>query len=440
MPLELSKRKIIRGGNLVSITLKEAYTKIFMFSFWAFFWLLIFDGAIRKWFFMDHASILLFARDPFVIIMYLMALLLGVFPFNGFVVSTIILGFLCVLGSLFSEWQNLIFTLYGLRVYFFYLPLIFVLPKILKRSDIDKLGKAFMFTAMGMLILVFIQFQSNAYSFINKAILEGDKHLPSALGKIRPSGTFSFVTGLCEFSSVAVAYIIYGILEMKYKPVFLSAAAISLGGIVAFSGSRTMILFMIFLAILAFSASRLEKMVQERFKKLVLISSVVFLVLFSVPDTNYGIEVITSRFIKASQSESQEQGVFSRYFRSWYVFTMNMNDIFPFGKGLGMGTAAATKVVAGEHDNMLAEEEWPKVLLENGIILGILYLLLRFSIAFYLLRESIRDARKRNILPLLLMGLAVPLLVNAQLGQSTSLGFTILSSGVALAAAGEEEN
>jgi hypothetical protein len=56
---------------------------------WLYFWLLIWEGALRKWIFPSLSAPLLIVRDPVVILIYAIALAQGVFPLNRFVLATI---------------------------------------------------------------------------------------------------------------------------------------------------------------------------------------------------------------------------------------------------------------------------------------------------------------------------------------------------------------
>src|ERR1700751_2375155 len=70
---------------------------------WLYFWLLLFEGALRKWIFPAWSAPLLIARDPVVLTIYVIALAKGIFPFNPFVVPGISLAGLSFGASLLSS-------------------------------------------------------------------------------------------------------------------------------------------------------------------------------------------------------------------------------------------------------------------------------------------------------------------------------------------------
>jgi hypothetical protein len=61
---------------------------------WLYLFLLIFEGAFRKWVVPEFSAPLLIVRDPVVIAIYLLALRARLFPFNSFVV---LLGIIAIL-------------------------------------------------------------------------------------------------------------------------------------------------------------------------------------------------------------------------------------------------------------------------------------------------------------------------------------------------------
>jgi hypothetical protein len=104
------------------------------------------------------------------------------------------------------------------------------------------------------------------------------------------------------------------------------------------------------------------------------------------------------------------------------------------GKGLGMGTSAGSKLMTGAPQFLLAENEWPRVVLESGAVLGFSFLAYRVWVAGSIALGAAAAARRQQLLAWLLAWHAVPSLVTEQLSQPTNLGFMILVSGLCLAA------
>jgi hypothetical protein len=107
----------------------------------------------------------------------------------------------------------------------------------------------------------------------------------------------------------------------------------------------------------------------------------------------------------------------------------------PFwGMGLGMGTNAGAKLLTGNTEYLISEGEWGRLIGEMGLILGLSFIFLRMYLVVQLMARSVVAIGKKNPLPWLLMSFALIMIAQAQLGQPTSLGFTVLIAGLVLAA------
>jgi hypothetical protein len=86
------------------------------------------------------SSWLLVARDPVVILIYLIAMSKGLMVVNRWLMCA---AFVVVASFLISAAQGhpLLVALYGLRTNLLHLPLIFLLPRILTESDVWRIGR-----------------------------------------------------------------------------------------------------------------------------------------------------------------------------------------------------------------------------------------------------------------------------------------------------------
>ena len=197
-----------------------------VFLIWLYFWLLILEGALRKWIFPSLSAPLLIVRDPVVILIYAIALAQGVFPFNRFVLTTFALAGLSFAAS-FSLLDHLGILLYGLRTDFLHLPLIFLMPRVLGQEEVNRFGRWFLLLALPMTFLVLWQFASPQGSWINAAVGgELGGQLISVGGRIRPAGLFSFVTGMVSFLSVIAAFLLGAYLDRNKISNWLRTLAI----------------------------------------------------------------------------------------------------------------------------------------------------------------------------------------------------------------------
>jgi len=186
---------------------------------WLYFWLLIFEGALRKWIVPSLSTPLLVVRDPLVILIYLQAMRCRRFPLNGPMLGCFLLlvGFilLALVQITTGVGGGVLVAAYGLRTNFLHLPLIFVIPQVFSYTDVLKLGKWILILAIPMTALMVLQFESSAGSWMNAATRSDVQQIEFAMGKVRPSGTFSFATGAAHFFVLATAFMVYALAQKR---------------------------------------------------------------------------------------------------------------------------------------------------------------------------------------------------------------------------------
>ena len=407
---------------------------------WLYFFLLIYEGAFRKWFLPGLANPLLIVRDPVVILIYMISLSRGTFPENSFIGWIAGFGFASFFISLFTGVGNLVVSIYGWRTDFLHLPLIFVMQKILTPEDVKQLCKWLLITAVPMAVLVMVQFRSDPLAWVNKGVGLGEGgQLDVGFGKIRPPGTFSFTNGLANYVALVGACLLYAVVNKTYYPKWvLLLAAPSLILMVIASGSRaTVSAVAISIIVLALVVLRRPTLVGESFKFVLMALPGLWLVT-NMSIFQEGGMVLTSRF--GESGGGVQHGIIDRALSDYVDGLYAIADTPFFGYGLGIGTNVAAGLLSGERGFGLAEGEWARVVKEGGVIFGYGFLLLRISICFYLGWVSLAASERRrdpNPLGLLIFSACVLLVLSGQLGQPTALGFAVFGAGLCLAANNE---
>src|SRR5258706_9102682 len=183
---------------------------------WLYFWLLIFEGVLRKWVLPAYANPLLIVRDPVVITIYCLAILCRVFPWNRFVFVIIILAVVSFTASMVFGHQNLKVALFGIHTNFLHLPLIFLIARVFNFDDVKQIGKWILILSIPMAILMIKQFQAPPHDVLVQGVDGAFVQIGGLIGgKIRPPGTFSFVTGPVSYFALAAAFLIYGVIQKK---------------------------------------------------------------------------------------------------------------------------------------------------------------------------------------------------------------------------------
>src|SRR2546423_1330834 len=85
---------------------------------WVYLFLLLFEGALRKWILPSYSNHLLFVREPVVIAIYIWAVRAGVFPRHRMCLLLLLLGGISVVIGGFTNSRYPLITLYGLKANF----------------------------------------------------------------------------------------------------------------------------------------------------------------------------------------------------------------------------------------------------------------------------------------------------------------------------------
>lgn len=414
---------------------------------WLYFWLLIFEGALRKWVLPQLSNPLLIVRDPVLLLIYFLAIRARVFPTNRWVVALAIIGGLCVVVSFLTLLPYLppsriaLVVGYGFRSNFLHLPLIFILPRVLRMADVKRIGYWSLLLVIPMAFLMVGQFNASPDAWLNRTAGGEGEMMVAALGKVRTAATFSFVVGVVAYFALVVAFLVWAALKRDvYKNWVLFGAGSALVIGIAVSGSRSVVAAcMIVVASLALVLF-LRPSALNRFGQTLLVTIVLGFIVTRAPIFKEGFNVLTTRFNEVAEASEKSvgAGAFERmsgeFTESLYVMTKA-----PFlGYGLGIGTNAGARFLTGRSMFLLSEGEWSRVFLESGPVLGLAFVLWRVSLAIWVGLLCIRSVKVGNVLPLLLLSSSIMPLMNGQFGQPTLLGFAVFGVGLALAARNSE--
>lgn len=339
---------------------------------------------------------------------------------------------------------NFYVALFGARICLLEFPLIFAIGKIFDWEDVIKMGKALLWISLPMTVLIGVQFYSPQSAFVNIGV-GGDTSgagFSGALGYFRPPGTFSFTTGVAFFYGFVAAYTFYFWLHINLiNRILLIAATACLLIAVPLSISRTL-LFEIFISI-AFSiiaAWRRPKYVWGMVGGgLVLL--LIFQLIKGQSFFSTSTEAFSARFEGANESEGGINGVLvDRFLGGMVGAIQNAPDLPFFGYGIGMGTNVGSNLLTGQSSFLISEQEWGRVIGEQGILLGFIIIIVRIATAIKIARNALRHLKTTDALSWMLVSFCFINILQAQWGQPTALGFTVLSAGLAIAALNEPEN
>lgn len=405
---------------------------------WLYFWLLILEGALRKWVLPGLATPLLVVRDPIALMLIIGAWRNGQLRINGYMLGMVFIGLVGIYTAIFLGHGNLTVALFGARIVLFHFPLMFVIGAIFEREDVIKLGKMTVLISVFMSVLIAIQFYSPQSAFVNRGV-GGDMAgagFDGAMGYFRPPGTFSFTNGLHLFFGFAGIFIFYFWVNAEgINRLVLLAATAGVAAAVPFSISRSLLLFVaIDFGFVAIAVLR-KPQYAGRLIMLVVGALIAVAILSQLPVLQAPIEAFVSRFTSASDVEGGLKGSLGDRWLGGLTGALNDSFDQPFwGYGQGMGTnAGSTLLTGGSRAFLISEGEWGRVIGELGPLLGLSLILIRVSISLEFLVIGYKRLIAGDFLPWVLIGYILMMIPQAQWAQPTALGFSTMIGGLFLA-------
>jgi hypothetical protein len=163
------------------------------------------------------------------------------------------------------------------------------------------------------------------------------------------------------------------------------------------------------------------------------------LILFTFTETY---QVLLERNTSAVESEGSP---IIRAFMGLVAFTEFFNSTPFFGYGIGSGTNAAAVLLRGSSEQgmgfLLAEDEWSRIVLELGYLLGGLYILFRIYIVYWLFKLALLAYKNENLLPIAIFGFVGSIVLNGVMTmQGTVLVYGVLFSSFLVGSAFNGKN
>jgi hypothetical protein len=420
------------------------------------FWLLIFEGSIRKWVAPQFSAYLYFLRDPFVIVTYVLAIRAGVFsPMSPWMTAGLCIAAVAVILSVFnlvagnSQYTPILAT-YGFRNYFLYLPLAFVIARCFRLRDVSLLASCSIVALLIATPIAVLQFEASPTSVLNVgSATDADlqfKNLASGSGKVRPAGTFTSVMGMTQLTVGTVALLIWAWSSRRrprpVNPWLVRLGLVAVAVSLAVSGSRTTFVHSSLVIGAAMAMAPLLPGMGNKFKSFLLpgLAVVVFALLFPVlfPEAA---QTFFDRWNNAALSEGAQfqLGWIGRAFYGFYDFFRLFGQMPLFGYGIGTaGNGAVNMGVSFNGVSVLriAEEDWSRHVVELGPVLALVFILFRASFGIWLGLQAFRATlRSGELLPIVLFVYCGVALIHGQItGHGLVNGFGWLYVGACMAA------
>jgi hypothetical protein len=407
-------------------------------AIWAYFLLLIFEGALRKWFLPFLSTPLLLVRDPIVIWALVKASKADLMPKNGFITTSITIGVISMLTAVAFGHGNILVAFFGARTFLFFLPFTFLVGHFFTQKDVEAIGRATLWIALPMTVLIALQFNSPQSAWVNRGVGgdEGGAGFSGALGFFRPPGTFSFTNGLSLFYSFTSCFVFYFWLNpQKINKLLLIAATFGLIAAIPLSISRGLFFAIGVVAIFVIIATArnpkyLGKMIAAGIGLFILLT-----VLSSQSFFQNATEALTHRFESASNSEGGVEGTLMDRYVGGTLESISATIGGPFfGYGSGISSNVGSRLLSGRVISGVAEDEPGRLITELGPLMGLIIIFVRLGMSLRSIVFSYRKLAVGNTLPWILLPYSLLLGPQANWAQPTALGFSVLAIGLVFAA------
>ena len=425
---------------------------------WIYFWLLIFEGALRRWFLPQLSTPLIFVREPVAIYVLWLALptllrrkwiywLLFIFPFV--LISTIFT-------MLFAHADPII-AFVGFSTYLIQLPLIFVFGLVFTLRDVFQFSKMLLLLSIPMSILFVFQSYLPSTHILNVGPGGvGTSVFAGVKDNFRPPAIFTFINQVASYYTISCSsffIIAFSPFKFKYKNILLCLSAVSLLVALPFSISRIMLLGYGTVVSFTILSLLLAKRYIRRLLRFLIIGIVIITLSFSFPAIQDATTVFNTRLEYASKTESTGYGSadgLGPLFRimSYLYRPFNNVEQYPlFGHGIGIGTRAASTLLRNPNSTnsyyilnqskftptgfLVGESSWDSTVGEMGV-LGYFILFWRSLFALYVFMQAFKCSLRGNIYPLILYGSVFHSFFWGWWGQASALGFVVFSMGLTL--------
>jgi hypothetical protein len=356
--------------------------------------LAIFEGALRKWVFPGAQDLIYFAKDVF---------LLGAYV--GFLrqrrrlryrppavqPASVALMLLAALGALeiFNpNLPNLLVGVLGFKAYFFYVPLLYLLPAVFP-SDVElaRSIRIYLRIAIPVGLLAVAQFLSPAGSALNTYARSNEPTNAITFGSstfVRVTATFSFISGYTSYL-LAMSILLLACLgaarwRFRGNLDLLAALGVTLLGMLMTGSRGPLLAFVMTLPLYWWLA-----IVRERQSGATLLRLLVGLGLIFIVLNQFGGEAMNAFEERASGSGGE---VLERMSSPFMAPFRTLPNIGPFGFGIGAAHQAASALAGGPIPfvwlrGLAVEVESGRIMLELGPLgFALLYFVRLFMILF----------------------------------------------------------
>lgn len=354
------------------------------------------EGPLRKWILPDFNSVITFLRDPLALFIYLYAARFGFLKIRGVAAFWLCFaGFTCLFGlvQFMGNGFGFVGWALGVRAYWLYLPLAFVVANSFQRDDLYNFMRMNLAVAIPYAILVAFQYNSGMLAFINRGV-GGDAPIGVSLGGdiIRPFGLFTYASPNAQFASAMIAVLLAAHLGKikKISSSMIVSSSIAIAAMAVLTGSRVIFFDVAVIFILTALGVMFTQSNRYAFRKI--LGIVIFfgisagLSLYAFPDMHLAMEK------RIEHAERAEGSISQRVYYSGFSFIDALPDAPLTGYGIGVGSSGVSNFL-GVPQFVHGEGDTQRNVNELGLVLGLFLIAGRWLTAAWLVARAFQCSR-----------------------------------------------
>jgi hypothetical protein len=240
------------------------------------------------------------------------------------------------------------------------------------------------------------------------------------------------------FFPVATSFCLAFVIEKKktFATWFVIIAGLCIALALPISISRGVMVICACVAAVFLACIAIKGAFNASFARALAASVVVLIILRFMPVTSEAWMVFMDRWdTAAAESEGDAWGSLTTRVGAGFMAPFELlMDVPFFGRGIGLGSNVAAKLLTGEMGFLLSEDEWSRAMMELGPLIGLGFIGLRVVLWLHLLQLSWHALRQRgDFLPMLITAAGFAPIVLQQWSQASQQGFAVLDAGLVLA-------
>ena len=365
--------------------------------------LLVFEGALRKWVLPGAQDLIYFAKDGLLAAAYAGFLASdGSRRARGVVrdpLLIVLLGFSIVIGAIeiFNpHLPNILVGLLGFKAYFFYVPLLWVLPASFdSRAELWRFLYLYVLLAIPLGLLALLQFGSPASSALNTyARTGGSTTAISTFGSssyVRVTSTFSYITGYVSylFATALMILSLLSTIQWHFKRYYIlyGAFGLTLIGMLV-SGSRAPVLmFAVTFPLYWWMTTGRDRQNFLAITRVLVVVGIFALVMAYAAD-----DIVDAFYGRASSAHDASGRILSPFLQPFEL----AGDAGVLGYGIGATHQAASLLVdTGDEPvswlpGLIVEDESGRVMIETGILGFLAFYGLRLYLVLVAFRMAVQ--------------------------------------------------